>query len=433
MAVEKAISYDQARKKINKAAPKGHQLAFITPAEAKMLKDKGGSGEMTEAGIKSYRGHTGGHEGKGGGSSSGSGSGSGSGQGGNQGRSRRGTTTTSKAVRDRVAQNKAAQSASRRQQGQISSKKTTKKTTKKSFSEKLAEKRAKNEAQRAQVEANQAAARAQNEFNRATGFMTKKGFLRDKFGNIVRSKTQVDRFNEKKEREKALRDMFASQIQAQEAKQVTPTFSGLKGFLDRTRKRLGTGEFSIEKANQLKDINRALGDFDYTGMSIGNQLRAQAGDLAAGIPGLAKIGSALAGGPLGIAGLIASGGKGIAGLIADRLGIGEDDEQQVAENPNLREGTMATQQPGFLSGIASALRLGEGPGFTEERGGGRQQPIIPPPTTGGLFGRVPGKIKKAIPITTQPVDNRMLNQYLALAGFTPQEIQGMPESFRFLS
>ena len=76
MAVEKAISYDQARKKINKAAPKGHQLAFITPAEAKMLKDKGGSGEMTEAGVKSYRGHTGGHSGKGGqGSSAGSGGG----------------------------------------------------------------------------------------------------------------------------------------------------------------------------------------------------------------------------------------------------------------------------------------------------------------------------------------------------------------------
>ena len=65
MAVEKAISYDQARKKINKAAPKGHQRAFITPAEAKMLKDKGGSGEMTEAGVKSYRGH---HGGGGGGS-----------------------------------------------------------------------------------------------------------------------------------------------------------------------------------------------------------------------------------------------------------------------------------------------------------------------------------------------------------------------------
>ena len=67
MAVDKKISYEQARKKLNKAAPKGHQLAFITPAEAKMLKDKGGSGEMTEAGVKSYRGH---HGGGGGGSSS---------------------------------------------------------------------------------------------------------------------------------------------------------------------------------------------------------------------------------------------------------------------------------------------------------------------------------------------------------------------------
>ena len=395
MAVEKAISYEQARKKINKAAPKGHQLAFITPAEAKMLKDKGGSGEMTEAGIKSYRGHHGG--GGGGSSSSGSSGSSGGGQGGDK-------------------------------KGRKSSKVAQKKS--KSFSEKLAEKRAKNEAQRAQVKANQAAARARNEFNRATGFMTKKGFLRDSKGNIVRSKTQVDRFNEKKEREKALRDMFASQIQAQEAKRVTPTFSGLKGFLDRTRKSLGRGPQTQANLDRLVDINRALGDFDYTGMGIGNQLRAQAGDLAAGIPGLAKIGGALAGGPVGIAGLIASGGKGLVGLLADRLGIGEDDEDS---KPTIAD--VSNERPGFLSGIASALRLGEGPGFTEERGGGGgQQPIIPPPTTGGLFGKIPAEtpIKKAIPITTQPVDNRMLNQYLALAGFTPQEIQGMPETFRFL-
>jgi hypothetical protein len=261
--------------------------------------------------------------------------------------------------------------------------------------------------------------------------MTKKGFLRDKFGNIVRSKTQVDRFNEKKEREKALRDMFASQIQAQEAKQVTPTFSGLKGFLDRTRRSLGRGPQTQANLDRLVDINRALGDFDYTGMGIGNQLRAQAGDLAAGIPGLAKIGGALAGGPLGVAGLIASGGKGLVGLLADRLGIGQDDEDS---KPTIAD--VSNERPGFLSGIASALRLGEGPGFTEERGGGGgQQPIIPPPTTGGFFSKIPARtpIKKAIPITTQPVDNRMLNQYLALAGFTPQEIQLMPESFRFLS
>ena len=272
-------------------------------------------------------------------------------------------------------------------------------------------------------------AKINKDFNEKTAFKTSSGFLKDKYGNIVRSKKQVERFNEQKKREKALRDMFASEIQAQEAKQVTPTFSGLKGILDQRRKALGTGTFSIDKLNQLKDINRALGDFDYTGMSIGNQLRAQAGDLAAGLPGLAKIGGALAGGPLGVAGLIASGGKGIAGLLADRLGIGEDDEDS---KPTIAD--VSNERPGFLSGIASALRLGEGPGFTEDRGGGRQQPIIPPPTTGGFFGKIPAgtPIKKAIPVTGQPVTGQILNQYLALAGFTPQEIQGMPETFRFL-
>ena len=427
MAVEKAISYEQARKKINKAAPKGHQLAFITPAEAKMLKDKGGSGEMTEAGIKSYRGHHGG--GGGGGSSSGSGSGGGQGSGGGGGGDRN-------KDRGQKKGKKSAKGASLK-----SSKKTTTKTSKKSFSEKLAEKRAKNEAQRAQVEANQAAARAQNEFNRATGFMTKKGFLRDKFGNIVRSKTQVDRFNEKKEREKALRDMFASQIQAQEAKQVTPTFSGLKGFLDRTRRSLGRGPQTQANLDRLVDINRALGDFDYTGMGIGNQLRAQAGDLAAGIPGLAKIGGALAGGPLGVAGLIASGGKGLVGLLADRLGIGQDDEDS---KPTIAD--VSNERPGFLSGIASALRLGEGSDFTTGPtikrpfdlvrrgpggGGGGGRPVTPRP--GGFTPPpVTPRDPNAIPVIGKPVDNRMLNQYLALAGFTPQEIQLMPESFRFL-
>ena len=35
-------------------------------------------------------------------------------------------------------------------------------------------------------------------FDKKTGFQTKKGFLKDKFGNIVRSKKQVDRFNQQK-------------------------------------------------------------------------------------------------------------------------------------------------------------------------------------------------------------------------------------------
>lgn len=35
-------------------------------------------------------------------------------------------------------------------------------------------------------------------FDKKTAFQTKKGFLKDKFGNIVRSKKQVDRFNQQK-------------------------------------------------------------------------------------------------------------------------------------------------------------------------------------------------------------------------------------------
>jgi len=418
MAVEKAISYDQARKKINKAAPKGHQLAFITPAEAKMLKDKGGSGEMTEAGVKSYRGHTGGHSGKGGqGSSAGSGGGGpgrgtsagkgglGSGKGrGPQGRSRRGTTTTSKAVSKAVSKAKKS----------------------KSFSDKLKEARKKNEKALKDV------AKKQADFNKRTGFQTKSGFLKDKFGNIVRSKVQVDKVRAEQKREKALRDMFASQIQSQEVKQVNPTFSGLQGFLDKTRKRLGTGEFSVEKANQLKDINRALGDFDYAGMSIGNQLRAQAGDLAAGIPGLAKIGGAIAGGPLGIAGLIASGGKGIAGLIADKLGIGRTEDKKTDIATGKFESGQA--EPGFLQGIASTLGIGApavggGRPFGGD-GRGKGMPVIPRGPQTLPFGQ--DFAKKAGPITTQPVDSRMLNQYLALAGFTPQQISGLSDDIKYL-
>ena len=59
---------------------------------------------------------------------------------------------------------------------------------------------------------------------------------------------------------------------------------------------------------------------------------------------------------------------------------------------------------------------------------------MPPPATGGFAGKIPTgtPIKKAIPVTGQPVDDEMLNQYLALAGFSPQEIKGMPSAFRFL-
>ena len=415
MAVEKAISYDQARKKINKAAPKGHQLAFITPAEAKMLKDKGGSGEMTEAGVKSYRGH---HGGGGGGSSSSGGN------KGNKGGNKRGRKSS------KVAQKKS-----------------------KSFSQKLAEKKAKNEAQRAQVKANQAAARAKNEFNRATGFMTKKGFLRDKFGNIVRSKTQVDRFNKKKEAEqRAAQSTIANpnlrpgtktvspeQFKARAEQELAMQRAQRDALMDAAKAR----NISSQQLEALARSNQRFGLNPTTGMGIGQSLRFQGQGIMRDLPGLAKAAGFIAN-PLGsIATGLLTGGKGIASLAGDILGglktkgqnvlsefRGEDIVGYTADGTPVRVGqsiTETTDRPGFLSGIASALRLGEGPGFTEERGDGRgRRPVkprpggfTPPPTTGGLFGKIPAgiPIKKAVTPVGTAVTEDAINEYLRLAGF----------------
>jgi hypothetical protein len=281
-----------------------------------------------------------------------------------------------------------------------------------------------------------AADKINRDFNERTGFKTKDGFLRDIKGNIVRSKTQVNRFKEDKRRQDIARRLgidttlgAAAANPNLRSQQMTPGAFRLSNRLSDFKKSLGTGLQTPENLGRLVDINRQLGDFDYSGMGIANQLKTQAGDLAAGIPGLAKIGGALAGGPMGLASLVATGGKGLLGLLGDKLGFGKD-EQQVAANPNLREGTMTTQQPGFLSGIASALRLGEGPGFQEERGGGGGQPMIPPP----VMAPAPTvqQVAQQTPITAQPVDSRMLNQYLAMAGFSPEEISGLSEDTRYL-
>ena len=57
----------QMAKVLNEDAPEGERLAYINPQEERMLRNAGGSGELTESGIPSYRGHHGG-----GGTSSGS-------------------------------------------------------------------------------------------------------------------------------------------------------------------------------------------------------------------------------------------------------------------------------------------------------------------------------------------------------------------------
>ena len=276
---------------------------------------------------------------------------------------------------------------------------------------------------------------AQDAFNKRTGFQTKDGFLRDSKGNIVRSKTQVERVADERARARALSKIPGITTMAAPGKPKTAI--DIERDLKRLRTRLGASGAPKADLDRLVGINRALGDSPYAGMSLGNQFRTQGADLVAGIPGLAKVASAVAGGPAGIAGLIASGGRGLGNLVLDALG-----RQQSERQPNLAESQDDAQ--GGLQSLFSGLRIGEGAPFVEDRGGGRtndgaREAVadrfgMPPPATGGFAGKIPTgtPIKKAIPVTGQPVDDEMLNQYLALAGFSPQEIKGMPSAFRFL-
>ena len=47
-------SLKQAAKLLNKHSPDGESLAYINPEEAKLLRDSGGSGITTLAGVPSY-------------------------------------------------------------------------------------------------------------------------------------------------------------------------------------------------------------------------------------------------------------------------------------------------------------------------------------------------------------------------------------------
>ena len=200
-------------------------------------------------------------------------------------------------------------------------------------------------------------------------------------------------------------------------------------------------QISTAELSSLADMNRAIGLNPTTGMGLVESARFQGQRLADDVPGLARGIGFLANPIASLATAALTGGRGIAGLIADRLGIGQDDEDS---KPTIAD--VSNERPGFLSGIASALRLGEGSDFTTGPtikrpfdlvrrgpggGGGGGRPVTPRP--GGFTPPpVTPRDPNAIPVIGKPVDNRMLNQYLALAGFTPQEIQLMPESFRFL-
>ena len=141
------------------------------------------------------------------------------------------------------------------------------------------------------------------EFDEKTGFKTRSGFLKDKYGNLVRSKRQVERFNE----QKALRDAIAQNIQAQEAKQVTPTRAGITSVMDRMKRdrqnlldRAKQNRITNQQLNQLSKLNRDLGFNRTTGMGIIESFRDTFSDPAfrTGIGDLARAYSRVS--PLGI-------------------------------------------------------------------------------------------------------------------------------------
>jgi len=209
-------------------------------------------------------------------------------------------------------------------------------------------------------------------------------------------------------------------------------------------------DISSQQLAALARSNQRFGLNPTTGMNLGQSLRFQGQQIAQDLPGLAKAAGFVVN-PIGtIATGLLTGGKGIASLAGDILGglktkgqnvLAELRDEDVVgftdKGTPVRVGQSITEteEPGFLKGIASALRLGEGAPFQERRFGGEQRGLAalqPPVRTGPSLMTPVQPLPGAVPITGQPVTGQILNQYLALAGFTPQEIQGMPETFRFL-
>jgi hypothetical protein len=113
-----------------------------------------------------------------------------------------------------------------------------------------------------------------------TAVRTGSGFLKDRQGNIVSysggaTKARADQ-------QKAIRDAIAQNIQAQEAKQVTPTRAGITSVLDRMKQdrqnlldRAKQNRITNQQLNQLGKLNRQLGFNRTTGMGVIESLRDQ--------------------------------------------------------------------------------------------------------------------------------------------------------------
>ena len=304
---------------------------------------------------------------------------------------------------------------------------------KKSFSEKLKEKQKQNQAQRAQLQRNL------NKIKEGTAIKTSKGFLRDARGDIVTYSGGATKAREdaaKRAAELAQKELEQQGITASLDMARRMMEAERQTLLDRAKQNQITGV----GLSRLGNLNQMFGANPTTGMGFGESLRFQGQQLAQDIPGLARA-AGLITNPVGtIVGGLLTGGKGITSLgkdLLDRLVTTKSEKRDIETGKFDPGAGTQEQEPGLfdLSGIASALQLGQGAPFQERRFGGEQRGLAalqPPVRTGPSLMTPVQPLPGAVPITGQPVTGQILNQYLALAGFTPQEIQGMPETFRFL-
>ena len=189
----------------------------------------------------------------------------------------------------------------------------------------------------------------------------------------------------------------------------------LRGNLLEKAKR---NQITNPELSRLADMNRAIGLNPTTGMGLVESMRFNTKDINLG--DLARV-AGLVTNPIGtIASAALTGGQGILGTLK---GAGQTALAALTGQP---------QQPrsgGLGSFMDRFKNITIGPPAPTPPDRGRREPrpdaFIPPQVT-------PIRDPNAIPVTGKPVTDRMLNEYLALAGFSPQEIRGMPAAFRFL-
>ena len=215
-------------------------------------------------------------------------------------------------------------------------------------------------------------------------------------------------------------------IQASEAKQVSPTQSSIDAQISRMDTRRGNllekarrNQITNAELSRLADMNRAIGLNPTTGMGLVESMRFNTKDINLG--DLARV-AGLVTNPIGtIASAALTGGQGILGALK---GAGQTALAALTGQPQQpRSGGLGSFMDRFKN-----ITIGPPAPTPPDRG---RRPVKPRPDA-FIPAPVTPRDPNAIPVIGKPVTNQMLNEYLALAGFSPQEIQGMPAAFRFL-